>query len=199
MSGPTFDSSNPHQAVLDTVAAHPYLEPVGDLARLLAALPQDTPLTLDHHGRVAPEYRDQPVLQAVTPRIVAIGDIEGDQPMTLRPGLELGTVLVPETDDTALITAQATRRNLLPAEDLARVSAVFEDADGTLREGLEAAADSLDLLGHVVGQDVGKYVPDENRDLQDSLRIEGARIDSAAARVRALVDQVVTAAEGPTD
>lgn len=184
------------QTVIDTIADYPVLETVGDLAQLLAALPPQMPLLLDEYTRIAAEYRDQPVTRAVTPRVIPVGEYTGAEPVKLMQGLQLGTVLVPETDDVARITSEAQRRGLPPEGDLDRATEALEDSRGTLRDGLEGSVEALELLSALVGDYAAQHVP--AGDVQDNLRIEGERINSSAARVRALIDQVVTAAEGPT-
>ncbi|MFF3554288.1 hypothetical protein ACFYXL_12835 [Streptomyces tsukubensis] len=164
------------------IAAHPVLDTVGDLVRLLSQLPPDMALTLDQHVRADPAEPTE--VYTITPRLVGLVDEETAQTV---PGLQLGTVYVPADGDDGAQAAAAARRDLLPENALARAGARILD-------GRELPAGLKDLTG--VLQDVGLLLGEGAKWLsQDdpamtSLQVEADRLGHAAARIAQLADMV---------
>ncbi|GGZ95189.1 hypothetical protein GCM10010371_63900 [Streptomyces subrutilus] len=178
-----------NRRLMGTVAAVPLLDTVGDLAALLARLPQDMPLVLDDHVRDT-DPDDTSLVHAITPRIVGVvGDI-GTGPAALRPALELGLVYVPDAGKSVRAAA-AVRSDLPPRNPLVRAEVRLED--GYLVEGLLDAATVLDRTAQLLGTTAPDWLEHDSADAQ-ALQAEADRIHQAVVRIRALA----TGVESPT-
>ncbi|MGW2586658.1 hypothetical protein ACWCYZ_36085 [Streptomyces virginiae] len=174
-----------NRRLMDTVATVPLLSTVGDLAALLARLPQDMPLVLDDHVRVA-DPNDTGLVHTITPRIVGVVQDVGTEASVLRPALELGLVHVPDAEESVQAAA-AVRSDLPPHSPLARAEARLED--GYLVEGLLDAATVLDNTARLLGTTALDWMEYDGADAQ-ALQAEADRIHHAVARLRALAPGV---------
>jgi len=165
------------------IAAHPTLDNVGDLVRLLSQLPSDMPLTLDEHVRTVDAGLGQ--MYTVTPRVIGMYDHKAEPPGMV-PGLELGLVCIPAEEDEADQAAAAVRRDLLPENSLARaevrvqngdIPAALKDLTGLLKEVKRLLVESTNWL-------------DGNDPAGTSLKVEADRVGHTAARVAQLADTV---------
>ncbi|MFF7097327.1 hypothetical protein ACFY9A_33765 [Streptomyces rubradiris] len=170
------------QRLAATVAAHPMLDSVGALARLLAQLPPELPLWLDEHVRWDPNERLKRQLLTVTPRIVWVASAVETEDVSGEPGLELGTVCIPCDSTPDVQAAVAVRRDLLPADPYASAEECLEQGDvpGALGDLATLLQDIAALLSDVTdGSERGSLDT-------ESLRVEAARIGQAAARIARL-------------
>ncbi|MET9695173.1 hypothetical protein ABZY81_43590 [Streptomyces sp. NPDC006514] len=174
-----------NRRLMDTVATVPLLSTVGDLAALLARLPQDMPLVLDDHVRVA-EPNDTSLVHTITPRIVGVVQDVGTEAAVMRPALELGLVYVPDAEESVQAAA-AVRSDLPPHSPLARAEARLKD--GYLVEGLLDAATVLDNTARLLGATALDWLEYDGADAQ-ALQAEADRIHHAVARLRALAPGV---------
>ncbi|SCK55673.1 MULTISPECIES: hypothetical protein [unclassified Streptomyces] len=177
-------SENParHLSEADAIAAHPILDNVGDLARLLSQLPPDMALTLDQHVRADPAEPAE--MYTVTPRLVGMADDETAQTV---PGLQLGTVYVPAEGDENAQAAAAVRGDLLPENLLARAGARILDGRD-LQAGLKDLTGLLQEVGLLLGEGAKWLSRDDPA--MTSLQVEADRIQHAAARITQLADTV---------
>ncbi|MER6318928.1 hypothetical protein ABT237_35005 [Streptomyces sp. NPDC001581] len=166
-----------------SIAAHPILDNVGDLVRLLSQLPPDMALALDEHVRADPAEPAQ--MYTITPRLIGMADYETGTPRVV-PGLELGTVYIPSDGDQAAQAAAAVRRDLLPENDLARAQARIEDGD--LQAGLKDLTGLLREAGRLL-EESAKWLSRDDTAVT-SLQVEADRIGHAAARITRLADTV---------
>ncbi|MCX4718756.1 hypothetical protein [Streptomyces virginiae] len=174
-----------NRRLMDTVATVPLLSTVGDLAALLARLPQDMPLVLDGHVRVA-DPNDTSLVHTITPRIVGVVQDVGTEASVMRPALELDLVYVPDAEESVQAAA-AVRSDLPPHSPLARAEARLKD--GYLVEGLLDAATVLDNTARLLGTTALDWMEYDGADAQ-ALQAEADRIHHAVARLRALAPGV---------
>ncbi|MFD4392617.1 hypothetical protein [Streptomyces sp. NPDC058495] len=172
------------QRLAATVAGHPMLGSVGALASLLARLPSDMPLALDHLVRADPDERD--AVYTVTPRVTGLVCAIGTEDAHMTPGLELGMVYVPAGADPAAQAAVAVRRDLPPYGVYDRAEERIES--GSLPDGLADVAtvlrDAASLLS-TAREWLEQHSPEA-----ESLNVETARISQAAARVAQLARNI---------
>ncbi|MCJ0875651.1 hypothetical protein [Streptomyces sp. AP-93] len=163
-----------NRRLMDTVTTVPLLSTVGDLAALLARLPQDMPLVLDEHTRVT-DPSDTGLVQAITPRIVGVVPHVG-------PALQLGLVYVPDAEESVRAAA-AARFDLPPHNPLARAEVLLKH--GYVVDGLLDAATVLDHIALLLEKTGPDWLEYDGADAQ-ALQAEADRIRHAVVQLRAL-------------
>ncbi|WP_030665818.1 hypothetical protein [Streptomyces rimosus] len=188
---PTTAASGQPQHLAATVAAHPMLNSVGALARLLAQLPPEMSLWLDEHAREDPNERLRQQFLTITPRIVKVASSVGIEDEPMQPGLELGTVSIPFDSDPGARAAMAARRDLSPETTSARAEERMEQGDVP-----GALGDAALVLQEVAALLLGATEwLDRSSPGAESLSIEAWRIRQTAKRV-ARIAKVIKEEDG---
>ncbi|MFF4173690.1 hypothetical protein [Streptomyces sp. NPDC001744] len=171
------------------VAAAPMVDTVGELRALLEQLPDEMPLSLDHHTRALPGEQNE--VHTIHPRLVATVSGLATEAETSQPGLMLTQVFVPFPAEDEEQAAVATRDDLPAYDDLPRAAHHLER--GELRAGLKASAVVLEEIAHLVGE-VAADCTEHDED-GSQLRVEAKRITHTAERVGKLAETVEEVAE----
>ncbi|MGD6765961.1 hypothetical protein ACOKM5_44270 [Streptomyces sp. BH097] len=186
-SDPESSTPTPEQEeqLATTIAAHPMLDSVGGLARLLSQLPSEMALKLDEYVRADPAEPDQ--VYTVTPRLVGMVSGLGTESAHMTPGLELGTVYIPADAEEDVQAAAAVRRHLPPYDVLPRAEDRIDNGD--LRGGMKDLAAVLANVALLIEETTPKWLATGDP-VAESLRVEAERITHAAARVTQLAETV---------
>jgi hypothetical protein len=153
----------------------------GELAAILAALPADTPLFLADQVLARPELTGPDIVQTIVAHLTPCAEpTDPGNPGSLHrmmPALGLTTIHVEQDRDAS---AEFEHSTLQPVERLARAEERLNG--GELEGGIQDAADSVELVAHLLNEGT-KFIPSDH-DAHTALQVETSRLRHAAERLR---------------
>ncbi|MGD6757320.1 hypothetical protein [Streptomyces sp. BH105] len=166
----------------------------GELAAILAALPENTPLFLGDQVVSRPDLSGTEVLQAVVAHWTPCAEpADPDAPRGLHrmmPALGLTTVQT-EWGQNPGAEFRDHKDELLPVEASDRAETRLTDGD--LEGGIKDAADAIDLIAHLLDEGAD-FIP-HGHDAHTTVQVETSRLRQAAERLRKIAPDAQKASD----